>query len=214
MTQALNPSDAPSWYQFVTDFDTAYGQFYDNYNGLMATGPYLQQNHPEMMADYNQLLQDGSTIAYKLEQLKAQRDYIYSWLQWLQTGASNIGSFIGSAAQSTYNAAVAALGLSGLGQILQVAEVAVTLVAAYAILSQVGAWIAKVYDMAQRTNALQNFEAQGMSPAQAASAVNNLYGAPADASTNILGIPWTLIIFSAIAIFLGPPLLKMIGERK
>jgi hypothetical protein len=215
MAQTLNPSDAPSWYDFIVKFDATYSNFYDNYNALMTLGPWIQTNHPELLAQYTAMLQKGAENAYTLEQLKATRDYVYSWLQWLNSGATDISSFLSSGAQAAYNYAASALGLSeyeGLG-FVPVAVAIVSVTAALAALVVIARWITDAYVFAQRLNALQAQEALGKTPEQAAAIVNSVMGAPA--SNEFLGIPFSLIIWGAIAIFLGPPIIKALtGDRK
>lgn len=229
MAQILNQADAPAWYDFVLNFDDTYNRFYDNYNALMYLGPYVQSNHPELLPLYNDMLQRGSESAYKLEELKATRDYVYSWLQWLQSGVGNITNFVSSGAQSIYDAAKAALGLSGLQGFncnpnpnnrplqlsgLGVVPVAVAIVgiaAATVALVAIGKWITDAYVFAQRLNALQEQEAKGASPQQAAQIVNATMGPPS--SSEFLGIPWNMLIFAAIAVFVGPPLINAIADN-
>lgn len=216
MAQTLNPADAPAWYDFITQFDTTYANFYENYNALMTLGPWIQTSHPELLAQYNAMLQKGAENAYTLEQLKATRDYVYSWLQWLNSGASDISSFVTSGAQSAYDFIKGQLGLSeyesGLG-VLPVAVAIVSISAAIAALVVIARWITDAYVFAQRLNALQAQEAQGKTPEQAAAIVNSVLGPPS--SNDFLGIPFSLIIWGAIAIFLGPPIIKMLtGERR
>lgn len=205
MAQELSPADAPSWYQFVTDFDNTYAKFYDNYNGLMATGPYIQNKHPELLDYYGKLLQQGSDAAYKLEQLKATRDYVYSWLNWLQSGLDSVAA----TAQAAYDNAKHALGLGELGIAPFIAIVGIA--AATAALIEIAQLTAKYFEAAQRFNMLQTLEAGGQhTPAQASAQVNSILGAPA--SNEFLGIPWTLLIWGALAIFLGPPLIRAFTE--
>lgn len=213
---ALNPADAPSWIDFVTKFDATYQNFYDNYNALMSLGPWIQTSHPELLDQYSTMLQNGAVNANTLEQLKATRDYVYSWLQWLQSGASDISSFIQSAAQNAYTSVTSALGLgayeSGLG-VIPVAVAVVSAAAGIAALVVIAKWITDAYTFAQRLNALQAQEAQGLTPQQASQVVNSVLGAPG--SNDFLGIPFSLIIWGAIAIFLGPPIIKALtGERR
>src|SRR5882672_9821845 len=99
MAVALNPADAPSWYDFVTQFDKTYSSFYDNYNALMSLGPWIQTNHPELLPQYEAMLQCVGVNADQLEGLKAPRDYVWSWLQWLGAGASDVTGFVAGAAQ-------------------------------------------------------------------------------------------------------------------
>lgn len=202
--QELTPADAPAWYKFVSDFDASYAAFYDNYNGLMAQGPYVQTVHPEMLDYYNNLLQQGSEAAYKLEQLKATRDYVYSWLQWLSSGVD----YIMDAAQGAYDYAKRQMGLGSLGIAPIIAIVGIG--AATAALVEISILISKYYEAAQRFNQLQTLENQGMTPLQATTAVNSILGPPT--TDNFLGIPWQLLIYGALALFLGPPIIRAFTE--
>jgi hypothetical protein len=206
---ALSPADAPSWTQFVTNFDQAYSDFYTNYNGLMAQGPYIQSTHPELLDYYNSLLQQGSDAAYKLEQLKATRDYVSSWLTYLQNGVDSAMA----TAQAAYDNAKSALGLSGLGDLgIAPVIVVVGLAAATVTLVEVSNLIGQYYAAAQRFNQLQALEATGVSPAQAAAQVNAVSGPPP--TNDFLGVPWSLLIWGAIAIFLGPPLIDAFERNR
>jgi hypothetical protein len=206
---ALSPADAPSWTQFVTNFDQAYSDFYTNYNGLMAQGPYIQSTHPELLDYYNSLLQQGSDAAYKLEQLKATRDYVSSWLTYLQNGVDSAMA----TAQAAYDNAKSALGLSGLGDLgIAPVIVVVGLAAATVTLVEVSNLIGQYYAAAQRFNQLQALEATGVSPAQAAAQVNAVSGPPP--TNDFLGIPWSTLAFVALAIFLGPPLIDAFERNR
>jgi len=210
---ALNPNDAPSWWDFVTKFDATSASFNENYDALKQLGPYIQTSHPELLPQYNSLMQSGASNETSLNKLKATRDYVYSWLQWLQTGAGNIASFISSNAQAAYTWTLQQLGLGeveqGLG-VIPVAMVIVGVATAVAALVVIAKWITDAYTFAQRLNALQAQEAQGLTPTQASQIVNQTLGAPSSGS--FLGIPWTLIAWAAIAIIVGPPVIKAITD--
>ena len=213
MAATLNPADANSWWDFVTKFDATYTTFYDNYNALMALGPYIQTKHPELLSQYMDMLQKGSENANQLEGLKATRDYVYSWLQWLASGASDVSSFLYSSAQTAYDYAKQALGLNdtGLG-VIPVAIAAISAAAAIAALVVIAKWITDAYVFAQRLNALQDAESKGMTPQAAAAFVDQTLG-PAT-SPGLFGIPWTLLIWGAVAIFVGPPIIRALTDGR
>jgi hypothetical protein len=204
MAVTLNPAEAPSWYQFVTNFDAAYAQFYDNYNALMAIGPWIQQQHPELLTQYMTLLQDGSNVAYQLEGLKATRNYVYSWLNYLSSGVESVMQ----GAQSAYDYARKSLGLGA----VPVAVVVIGLAAATAVIVAAENWLGRANEFAQVTNFIRDQEAKGVTPDQASKLAQSVFGSPP--SNEFLGIPWTLLVWGAIAIFLGPPILKAIEGRK
>lgn len=209
----LAPADAPAWYDFVTKFDATWNSFHDNYDALMQLGPYIQNSHPELLPQYEAMLQAGAVNADQLNGLKATRDYVYSWLQWLQTGASDVSSFVSSAAQTAYDYVKAQLGLGEMG-FVPVALAVIGVSAAIAALVVIAKWITDAYTFAQRLNALQAEEAKGATPAQAAATVNAVLGDP-NAPSNFLGIPWSLLIWGALALTFGPTILRMFtGDRR
>ncbi|MDE2019673.1 MAG: hypothetical protein KGJ13_05010 [Patescibacteria group bacterium] len=216
MPYTLQPSEAPSWWDFITKFDRTSDSFNENYAALQQLGGYIASNHPELMDQWRSMVAEGAANQKKLSDLRATRDYVYSWLQWLQSGASNIGDFLLSGAQSAYDFAKRELGLGeyeeGLG-VVPVAVVVIGSAAAIAALVVIAKWITDAYTFAQRLNALQSQEAKGYTPKQAADIVNAALGPPQ--SHDFLGIPWSLLIWGAIAIVLGPPLLaKIAGGKK
>ncbi len=95
---------------------------------------------------------------------------------------------------------------------MPVAWVAVGVGTALAALVVIAKWITDAYTFAQRLNALQAQEAQGLTPQQASQIVNQTLGAPG--SGNFLGIPWSLIAWAAIAVVIGPPVIKAITEAR
>jgi hypothetical protein len=237
MTDTLNPADANSWYDWVTNFDQTYQQFQTNWNALLAQSDYVSSTHPELLATYNDLIARGQGHSDTLTQLKATRDYVASWLSWLSTGVQSGIDFVTSSAQSAYDAAKAALGLSGIPRAiyrqrrgmggLGIAPlVVIGVAAAAAALVIIGLWIKDAYNFSQRLAALQAQEAALAGPSgivtpqiasQAQSIVDGTLGpAPGSAASindNLLGIPWTWIIAGAVLVFVGPPLLKTIGDR-
>jgi hypothetical protein len=195
-------ADAPSVIDFLTKFNATYKLFYDNYNALMALGSYIQTKHPELLPEYMALLQRGADHAYTLEQLKATRDSATAWLQWVQQGA--VGTFNWLRSQ-------VGLGDGGLGFVPVIIGV-VGIAAATTALVAMSYWITDAYKAAQRLNALQAQEAKGLTPEQAARVVNSVLGPPG--SGEFLGIPWTLLLWGGMAIFLGPPLIRMLTHSK
>lgn len=214
MAEVLNPQDAPQWYDFVTKFDATFKSFQENFDALRTLAPYIQTKHPELISQYNKMIASGNSNARKLSELKATRDYVVSWLDWLKSGASSVASFVSSAAQSAYDFAKRELGLSGAYDGLGFVPVAVAVVGAataIAALVVIAKWITDAYMFAQRLNALQAQEAKGLTPAQAAHVVNTALGPPTSTSNGeFLGIPWTLLAWAAIVIVLAPPILKTV----
>lgn len=213
MASALNPAEAPSWWDFVTKFDATYKSFNDNFSALLSLKNYIYSKHPELISTYNRMVADGQANVKKLTELKATRDYVLSWLQWLDTGAGNVAAFVQSSAQSAYDFALRELGLGeyeGLGFVPLAVAIAGA-AAGIAALVVIAKWITDAYTFAQRLNALQSQEAKGLTPQEASQVVNAALGQPP--TNDFLGIPWSLLVWGAIAVFLGPPVIKAITDR-
>src|SRR5579864_6082888 len=118
MAATLDPADAQSWYSWITDFDNTYQQFQDNFNALVSLQDYVSSTHPELLSTYNDLVSRGQGHAQTLAQLKATRDYVWSWLQWLNSGLQSGIDFVTTSAQSAYDAAKAALGLGNVPRVV------------------------------------------------------------------------------------------------
>jgi len=236
MAAVLNPDDAGGWYSWITDFDATYAGFQDNWNGLLAQQAYVMTAHPELVPTYNDLVARGQKHAAKLQELKATRDYVASWLDWLVNGVQSGIDFVSSAAQSAYDTAKSWLGLGAIPRVilrpglagLGIAPlVVIGLAAAVAALVVIGYWIKDAYNFAQRLNALQQQEQALAGPGgqitpeiakQAQAIVDGTLGpAPGTAGSinnNLLGIPWTWLIGGAVIIFVAPPLLESLNRRE
>jgi hypothetical protein len=227
MTTELQPADAGSWWSWITNYDQTLQQFNDAYNTLIGQANYITTQHPELLSTYNDLVARAQDQLNTLNSLKATRDYVYSWLDWLGNGAQQGVNFLTSAASNTYNYLMSSLGLSGLAGLGIAPVVVIGVAAAAAALVVIGYWIKDAIAFNQRVAALQQQEqaliAAGVPPAQAIQQaqgiVNNTLGpAPGSAASinsNLLGIPWTWIITGAVLVFLGPPLIEaMSGKGK
>lgn len=165
----LSLADAPAWYRFVSDYPAAHAQFTTNYNALLRLRPYVTQRHPELLAQYNQMVLSGSDNARKLASLSSVRNTAMDWL-----GAA--GRFVG---------------LNGLG-ILPV--VAIGVISAGATLAAVGYWVTDAYKFAQKLNALQALEARGLSPQAAAEVIQKTLG---DKPFSLFGVSLTPVLLGA-----------------
>jgi hypothetical protein len=191
-------SEAPAWYEFVVNFDATKKAFDDNYNALLALATEIDR-YPAMIPQYDAMINEGGQLRAKLNNLQATRDYAASWLNWVQSGASGVFDWFGRQ-----------VGFSGLG--VAPVVVLVGLGSAAAVLLAASKWIANAYTMAQRWNAFLDMKRTGASDAQAAASVNAMMGAPP--TSDFLGVPWALLAWAAIAVYLGPPILRAISGRK
>lgn len=199
MTQPTT-AEAPAWYQFVLDFDATKKAFDDNYGALVALGPEVAK-YPGLYPGWETLVNEGADHYNKLQQLQATRDYIAGWLNWVQSGATGVFNWLGRQ-----------VGFSGLD--IAPVYIIASLGAASLALYQVTQWLARAYDAAQRWNTLVEIRKSNpnATPGELVSLVNSVHGEPP--SNNFLGIPWALLAWAAVAVYLGPPLLKAITGSK
>ncbi len=136
----LNPADAPSWFDFVTNFDATKKAFDDNYTALLQVGPQIDR-YPGLRAQWEKLVSEGTDHYNTLQKLQTTRDYAASWLNWLQSGAKGIFSFLGFEGFGNDGA---------LGFPVAIAIVGIGV--AVAALTAISYWIANAYELAQRLN--------------------------------------------------------------
>jgi hypothetical protein len=186
-TQIADPNEAAQWYKIITDFPDFFANYQTNYQGLVAQGPYLYANHPEWKADYDALL-NSSTDTYN--KLFAVQDSIASIKgKW--------SDFTGWLSQTT-----------GFG-FLPLVWVGISAASAAALIYEAGQLLSQMADRAARYKMAQDYEAKGMTPAQAALQVKGVLGAPGSGGT-FLGISYTVWIIGAVALFFAPMLLKKV----
>lgn len=222
MTVELQAADAGSWWNWITNYDQTLTDFNNQYQYLVEMEPYVRAMHPELLPQYNNLISRGNDQIATLNKLKATRDYVASWLDWLYNGAASGVNFLTSAATNTYNYLMSSLGLGGLG-IAPVVVIGVA--AAAAALVVIGYWIKDAVAFNQRLAALQQQEnfytSNGLDPATAAAKASNdvnstlgpVPGSAASINSNLLGIPWTWLIGGAVVVFLGPPLIEAVSGK-
>ncbi len=208
----LNPADAPSWMDFVTNFDATKKAFDDNYTALLQIGPQIDR-YPGLRPQWEKLVTDGTDHYNTLQKLQTTRDYAASWLNWLSSGARGVFSFLG------FNA----YGPDGLG----LAPVAIALYSAGAAIIALEAikyWMADSYAMAQRLKQQMAIADQiradnpNMSVDEAyqraAAHVNSVLGPPSKGIFGELSNLATLLIIGGALFLFGPPLLRAIDARR
>lgn len=243
MSETLDPSNAPQWQQWITNFDAAAKQFDGNYTALLQQAPYLTLHHPELLGDYYKLIARYQDETDTVNQLRATRDTVVGWLssigQWFANitpgnfaqGATVIANDVGAAVQGGMDWLKSAFGLSeyqanraylsstaqergGLGSLgFAPIVVAIGIAAATAALVVLAQLAKDTYEFSQRVAAIKDLEAKGMSPDAAAATVNATLGAPRDPNT-FLGIPIMPLALTAAAIILGPPLIDAFNKRR
>lgn len=176
---ALVPQDAPAWSQFVRDFDGAYKSFADNRAALVALGPYIQREHPELVPQYHSMLARAAELAPKLQSLAQTRAQVAGWLGSAGNVYQRAVDLTSQAIEKVAGTVSAARRALGLGELAVLPIVAVVgLAAAGTALVAVTKWVADAFLFAKRLNAMQDLEAKGYAPAEAAAAVNRVMGEP------------------------------------
>lgn len=198
MSDTLQHSDAPSWSQWITNFDATYAAFYDKFNRLMQIGPTLEQVDPGSIDVYNQVLQKASDAAYQLEQWKVTRNYVASWL--------------GSVGQAMVDAP-GGFAMNGLGQILQtVFRVAGGIVAAVTFIQ----WIAAVMDsidyIINHTTAVVTAMNEGKTISDANAIADVQFGKPVSFGSSI-GSSLGAYLAIGLLIWFGPSLLNYLTAQ-
>jgi hypothetical protein len=96
-TVTLDPSDEPTWQQYVTDFDTAVQAVSTNVASLQQLGSTIQSKYPDLWSQYQQLLADGQAWLAKLQDLQATRNKVTAWMSGLWDTVTNAASTASSA---------------------------------------------------------------------------------------------------------------------
>lgn len=192
MAQIATQQEAQSWYSVVTDFPNYWVNLQKNFQGLLAQSDYIITKHPELRAQYDQMVREGSELYQRMFNLNETVNSIKSnwnaFTGWLQS----------------------AVGMSGLG-ILPVIPVAIGAAAAASTLYLVGQWLSKAAEMAKRIDLYKSEEAKGLSPQQAAANVDMVLGKPSEGT--FFGLPIKWLVIGGIALFALPVILPMFRKR-
>src|SRR5207245_3156778 len=84
----LQPADAPTWSQYLTDFDQAVSQAQGGLSDLEGQTP---PQDPTALDAYNQLVSDGRGWLAELRNLQATRDGVASWVSGSVTSVEQTG---------------------------------------------------------------------------------------------------------------------------
>jgi len=207
MAEVITEAQAPSWSQWITDFDKSWKLFNDNYTGLVSVGPYVREKHPELLPQYNKLVEDAQAHYQTLLKLKGVRDQVASWLTQAGHIIGGIGDTLAAPFKWIGSLFGGGSGVSGNGLGIAPIIVAVGIASASAALIVIAKWITDAFTFANKLNAMMKLESEGHSPESAAAAIQGLQG-------SFLGIPWKWIVIGGVLIVLGPPLIKMIEGRR
>lgn len=180
----INEDNASLWADWVKKYNKTVELFNTNYNGLLAQRGYIDSKHPELRAEYDQLVSAAQSHQKKLDALNRIKNSVVTWYQDFKR-------------------------FFGLGAI-QIIPVAIGLGAAGGTLALIGSWIKDAYKFAQRLNELKRLEASGLSPQQASVVLERTLG---KANVPFLGIDLKWIILGGIALLTLPALLEGMKRR-
>lgn len=200
----INSSEARSWSDWITNFDATAAEFMTNYDALLAIGPDVQANFgsdPKMIAAYDDLVTRATDSYNTLLSLQQTREAAASWLTYLQSGA-----------QGAFDWFVRQFSSSEPGTLQAIPAIAFTLAAAAAAIYSISLVIDDMQAFAERYNFIKAREAAGDTTDQAIYTANQMLG-PVGGGSTLLGIPTNVLLFAAVAIFLGPPLLAALTSR-
>lgn len=200
-TPLVNPGSAQSWTTWVTNFDATYAAFMENYDALTQIGPDIQTNFgsdPAMIREYDKLYSRATDTYNVLLSLMETREAVVSWLGYLQQGGQNSWEWF----RDTFLMNPPDPGTFGV-----IPALAWTLAAAAAALYTASLVLDDIASYAERYNYIKAREAQGETTDEAIANANDILG-PIGGGSSILGIPTNVILFAAVAMVLGPPIIN------
>jgi hypothetical protein len=205
-TVTLDPGDAPTWTQYLTDFDQAVSQVQATLSALQSQPPA----DPAASGVYNQLVSDGQAWLGKLRNLQSMRDSVASWLSGIVSEVSDpfvaIGLSGAPPAPRAQQLGIVPLIVAGVG-----------LAAFAAVVYGALQWAQQAQRFSQLNRQAQAAIAGGADPqaayAQAARTLN--IAAPAGGGF-LSGLGSNLLLWGAAAallLWLGPKLLDRITHQ-
>lgn len=193
MAGELTKAEAQSWYKIITDFPNYYANFQKNFSALIQQSQYVREKHPELLPEYNRLLESGSKTYGNLMTLKSNVDKMKSMWNSVSDWFKN------------------ALSLNGLG-VAPIIWGGMAAGTAIGIITAVGNWLTETSTFAARLEEVKRLEASGLSPQQATIEVNRRFGEPGS-SGSIFGIPLKAIMYGAIGLIALPIILQFFRKK-
>lgn len=213
MATQLTQANAPSWMQWLTDFDKARKVWLDSWHALKSRLPWIEKNAPHLVASHKAVMQKFLDQVSEIEKWERFRHNLLQGFAMIGVAVKNVADATG--VTSAIDWVKGTLGLKGYDGNLGVAQVvwlaagigsALALVAAMASVANDG------FKQVTRVDAYKLALERGATPEQAAATVNAVLGQPGQ--DQFLGLPIREAIVAAVLIFLGPPLLRTISERR
>lgn len=217
-TQLL-PSQAPDWLSWITNYDNTRKLFLDNWWALKNARPWVVEKHPELLKQHDAVMQKFLDAVPTIDGLGQLRATVASWIEGIGGTIQAALNFTGI--QAGIDWLKGTFGFHGMEPgtiesnqmgLAPVVWVAISIGTAAASLLTIANMIKDAGMYSQRLEALKELEARGYTAEQAAGIVNQVVGAPV--SNEFLGLPITQLLFGAMALVLGPPIIKAISEGR
>lgn len=206
----LQPGDAPTWSQYVTDFDAAVSQAQAVLTDLQAQTPPADATALEA---YNQLVSDGQGWLTKLRNLQSMRDSVASWVSGLVTSAEQTADIYAQEGIPLGRAPGGQLG------IVPLVIAGIGLASFAAVVYGALQWAQQASRFSQLNAMAQAAIARGADPqaayAQAGKTLNITAGSPGGGFFSSLGsnLVWAGALV-VLALWLGPKVLdRLTGSR-
>ena len=204
MATALTVEKAPDWSRWVLDFENAKSAYLSSWHRLKTQRVWIAANRPDLLAAHDKVMQSFRNQTDAIDNLQRLNIQVGNFYR----GLGVIGNWVTSAFDSVKNAV-------GLGEhmgAVPVVWVAVGIGSAATALLAIIDVIKQGNEHAARIDATMKFQAEGATPGEAANAVNRIFGEPS--RQEFLGIPFTTLALAAVAVVLGPPVIRMISKGR
>lgn len=204
----------PAWYDVVGQFNQVAAQVGQHYLALEKLRSYVAA-HPSLQADYSAVMQGAQTQLTRIAQIQTAIQSAQAALSNAASSTADVAQSITDAVSNAFSSAASFFGLSGAG--LAGARLAglglvPEIIAASVIAAAIAAatyWITSAVNFENRVSAMQQLEAQGVSPAQASAIVAQQANA-GGLFSGLSAAPIALAVLGLGAVFVLP---KILGGR-
>lgn len=217
MSTQLTPQNAPDWMAWLTNFDKARKTWLDSWHALKSRTSWIERNAPQLLAEHKRVMQRFLDQVPEIEKWERFRHNLIQGFSMIGVAIKNVADATGiTSAVDWIKGAVGLRGYDvtgrhGLGAV-QGVWLVFSIGAALALLTAMAGVANDGFKHVTRIDALKAAMERGASPEQAAELVNRALGNPAD--QQFLGLPIREALLAAVLIFVGPPLVRAISERR
>lgn len=175
--------------QMIAAFMGKIKVFYENFKGLQAQRDFVAK-HPELQADYNDLMSRGSFIDAQIKRAKS----------------------LMQSAQGAWNWFLSTIGLGDVGDLEALPLIPVAIAAGAAAIALITKWLTDAYIFSRKVNAIQELEAKGGITSREAARRISAAGPTGLFDVLQKNVIW-LVIGGTLLMF-GPEILKWIQRTR